>query len=151
MILQGLVGWSSLRDRLSPARWVSKTRPTLRPLRLRNHARRFRFVPRCLRNPHRTSATRPHELPAWFRFSTLEVTRKSVCLCAKGTFSPCGLSRGGVAPSASGPVTRGAHASFDLKTGCDTQTPKKMTGPGWPSGPSDKMAPKGVFLRGGVR
>jgi hypothetical protein len=35
---------------------------------------------------------------------------------------------GGVGPPASGPVIRGAHASFDLEMGCDTQPPKKVTG-----------------------
>src|SRR5437660_1468596 len=81
-----------------------------------------------------------------FRFSPLEVTPKSVRLwvASRGAedFSPCGLSGwwGGVGPAASGPVTRGAHANFELEMGCDTQTPKKVIGPGWPSGPSDKTA-----------
>jgi hypothetical protein len=35
---------------------------------------------------------------------------------------------GGVGPPESGPVTRGAYASFDLEMGCDTQAPKKVTG-----------------------
>src|SRR5437899_7824462 len=85
-------------------------------------------------------------LSAWFRFRLLEVTPKSVRLCVasrgEGDFLTMRLVAwwGGVPPSASGPVTQGAHASFDLEMGCDTQTPKKVTRPGWPSGPSDKMA-----------